>query len=548
MLPGRRPTQPGNLLQLVLLVVLFGAVPVDSAAQQLQEEPTHGAWGDQGDGTYANPILPGDFSDLDAIRVGSDYFAISSTMQYSPGMAVLHSRDLVNWTIAGHVVEDLTQLDPALNWDRMSRPGRGIWAGSLRYHDGRFWTYFGTPDQGIFMSTAAQAAGPWTQPKLVLAAPGWDDPCPFWDDDGQAYLVATHFAPEGPARTTYNIHLFQMTPSGERLLPDSDSILHRSKGSEANKLYKIGGLYYHLFSEVAPEGRVVMMERSRSLKGPWTIRQLIHVNAAADKEPNQGGLVELPSGKWYFVSHQGTCDWEGRAGVLLPVTWVDGWPILGRVGPDGIGNMVWRGAKLIAGFPETKLWASDEFASATLGPAWEWRYQPRAEMWSLTERPGFLRLHAFPPLRAGDFNDIGNVLTQRAFRTRHSEVTVKLDLAGRANGQEAGLAHFASASCTLAVVQENGIRHLRYRQADGPSLDGPAIEETTLFLRSEWGFDGIASFSYSLDGTAFRPMGSGFKLTWGNYRGDRIGLFTDNPGRAAGFVDFASFAYRKARE
>jgi beta-xylosidase len=236
---------------------------VASSERRSRGEPSRGEWGDQGDGSYANPIMPGDFSDLDTIRVGMDYYAIASTMQYSPGMAVLHSHDLVNWKIVGHVVKYLNLLDPALNWDRMDRAGRGIWAGAIRYHDKKFWTYFGTPDQGIFMSTATDPAGPWTRPKLILNATGWDDPCPFWDDDGQGYLVTTHFALEDSTGQKYNIHLFKMNGSGDRLLTDTDRIIHQSEGSEANKLYKVNGSYYHFYSDVSPEGRVITMERSR---------------------------------------------------------------------------------------------------------------------------------------------------------------------------------------------------------------------------------------------------------------------------------------------
>jgi beta-xylosidase len=331
--------------------------------------PAPGKWGDQGDGTYINPVMPGDFSDLDAIRVGGDFYAISSTMQYSPGVVILHSKDLVNWTILGHVVDDLTDLDPELAWDKMDRQGRGVWAGAVRFHDGRFWVYFGTPDQGIFVSTAVDPAGEWSRPKLVLDASGWDDPCPFWDDDGQGYLVATHFASEGSSGTKYNVHLFKLNAESDGLSTGFDHIIHQSRGSEANKLYKINGYYYHYYSEVKSEGRVPMMERSRSIDGPWEVHQLMHVHPVVDKEPNQGGLVELPSGKWYFVTHQGHGDWEGRAGVLLPVSWIDGWPILGDVGADGIGNMVWRGRKPVHGFPETTLQQSDTSLGMALSTA-----------------------------------------------------------------------------------------------------------------------------------------------------------------------------------
>jgi beta-xylosidase len=486
--------------------------------------------------------MPGDFSDLDAIRVGNDYYAISSTFQYSPGVVVLHSLDLVNWQIAGHVVDDLTRISPEMNWDRMNRPGRGIWAGSIRYHAGRYWVYFGTPDEGFFVSSAEKPTGPWTPATALGPGAGWDDPCPFWDDDGQGYLIATHFATESANGKSYNIHLFKLSSDGLRILPGWDRMVHQSRGSEANKLYKIDGRYYHYFSEVRPEGRVAMMERAPGLAGPWETRQLIHVNRKVDKEPNQGGLIQLPSGAWYFVTHQGTGDWEGRAGVLLPVTWTDGWPIIGKVGPDGIGNMIWNGRKPISGAPLTSLAASDDFSSPTLQPEWEWRYQPRSGQWSLTERPGFLRLHAFAPLRADDFQTVGNVLTQRSLRTKHSEVTVKLDLTGMADGQQAGIAHFAQTYCTFGVLQNGSARTLTLNR-NGQRTTGANISQATLWLRSTWDFDGKSQFAYSLDGVAFRDFDDPYQLTWGSYRGDRIGIFTFNKFGEEGYLDVDEFRY-----
>ena len=512
------------------------------STMQAADKTNQANWGDQGNGTYANPVLPGDFSDLDVIRVGRSFYAISSTLQYSPGVLILHSMDLVNWKIIGHVVNDLSTLDPELNWDRMNRSGRGVWAGAVRFHHGKFWVYFGTPDQGIFMTTASNATGPWTSPQPVLRGGGWDDPCPFWDDDETGYLVATHFAPEGPSGTTYNIHLFRLSPDGDRVLEDSDHIIHRSEGSEANKFYKIHGIYYHYYSEVAPEGRVAMIERSSSLSGPWEVHQLIHVNAAVDKEPNQGGLVQSRSGKWYFLSHQGYGDWEGRAGVLLPVTWIKGWPIIGRVGPDGIGNMVWRSKKPVIGFPFTDLAASDSFDSPILKPEWEWNYQPRAEKWSLKDHPGFLRLNAFQPLHANDLKAVGNVLTQRAYRSSRNQVTVKLDVSRMLDGQEAGLVHFAKTSCALEVDQTGQRRALTYN-CNGKKVTGPTIFEKVICLRSTWGYKGLSQFSYSTDGRRFLPFGDTYQLTWDAYRGDRVGIFTDNPNTAAGYVDVDSFQY-----
>jgi beta-xylosidase len=545
--------RPGQLLAFALLILFAtGAVRASAQAAAVRTEPspasdapTQGEWGDQGDGTYANPVLPADFSDLDAIAVGDTFYAISSTMQYSPGMTVLASQDLVNWKILGGVVPDLTVIDPELNWDRMNRAGRGIWAGAIRYHAGRFWVYFTTPDQGIFMSTAKDAAGPWTTVQLVMRDPGWDDTCPFWDDDGQMYLVTTHFAAEGPSATKYNIHLFKLTADGASIVPGSDRIIHQSRGSEANKLFKWNGLYYHYYSEVRPEGRVAMMDRAKSLDGPWETRQIIHVHGTVDKEPNQGGIVQAPGGNWWFFTHQGRGDWEGRAAVLLPVEWIDGWPVLGKPGPDGIGGMVWRDRKPVEGQPQTAVVTGDDFSTPTLRPEWQWNYQPRAGMWSLTERKGFLRLHAFAPLRPDDLKAVGGVLTQRAFRSRQNEVTVKLDVSGMVDGQEAGLSHFARTFASLGVVQSGGVRTISANN-NGARTAGPVLQQSSLWLRSTWGFDGVSQFAYSLDGASFVPIGDPYQLTWGSYRGDRVGLFTVNA-KTAGWADFAAFRYRVAR-
>ena len=460
-------------------------------------------------------------------------------------MTVLESRDLVNWRIVGGVVADLTAIDPALNWDRMDRAGRGIWAGAIRWHDGKFWVYFATPDQGIYMSTAHAAAGPWTPVQLVMPATGWDDTCPFWDDDGTMYLVTSHTAAEGPSATKYNIHLFRLTPDGRSIVAGSDRIIHQSRGSEANKLYKWNGLYYHYYSEVHPEGRVAMIERAPSLDGPWQSHQLLHVHGAVDKEPNQGGIVQAQDGKWWFFTHQGRGDWEGRAAVLLPVTWIDGWPIVGRIGPDGVGEMLWHGTKPVAQQPLSTVTASDDFASPTLRPEWQWNYQPRAGLWSLTERKGFLRLHAFAPLKPGDLKSVGNVLTQRAFRSSHNQFTVKLDVSGMVDGQEAGLSHFAKSFASIGVVQSGSTRTVSVND-NGSRTSGPELKQSTVWLRSSWGFDGASSFSYSLDGKSFVPLGAIYQLTWGSYRGDRVGLFTVND-KTAGWADFDSVRYEVAR-
>lgn len=517
----------------VVIVALCTSILGSSYAQTYVPEKwgAWNKWGDQGNGTYFNPVLPADYSDLDCIRVGKDYYAMSSTFQYSPGVIILHSTDLVNWTIAGHVVTDLNQISPEMNWDKMNRYGKGIWAGAIRYHDNKFWVYFGTPDEGYFMSTAKTVAGPWEPLHAVLNSKGWDDCCPFWDDDGQGYLVGTNYA------NAYAINLFKLTADGKDLVAGSNQIIHQTRGSEANKLYKINGWYYHFFSEVKPEGRAVMMERSKTIWGPYTeIKQLNHAEKNYN-EPNQGGLVQTEAGDWFFLTHHGSGDWSGRIMSLLPVTWIDGWPVIGEPGADGIGRMVWSGKMPVTGqkrvFPQT----SDDFNAKTLGQQWEWNYQPRADKWSLTDRPGYLRLNAFKPIMPGNLLKAGNTLTQRVFRTANNEVTLKIDLSGMAEGQKAGLCHFGSPHYAyLGVVRAGNTTKLEYNAA-GAISNGPNVLTKDLWLRSIWGLDGLSQFYYSTDGKTFIPFGTAYQLAWGSYRGDRIGIYCFNDDADSGFID-----------
>ena len=501
------------------------------------------AWGDMGDGTYRNPILPSDYSDLDCIRVGDDYYAISSTMQFSPGMIILHSKDLVNWTLIGHAVADVTQIGPDMNWDRMNRYGRGVWAGAIHYAHGRFWVVFGAPDEGFFITSAEDPAGPWEPLHPLMLEGGWDDCCIFWDDDGQAYFIGTHFA-DG-----YKTYIWKMTPDGRFLIEDSRTLINQRAGREANKLYKINGWYYHFFSEVSQGARVVMMQRSRSIMGPYTQRRQLTDRNREWNEPNQGGIVDTPSGEWYFITHHGTGDWEGRCMSLLPVTWIDGWPILGATEGGEPGTMVFGGTKPIQGHPVVTPQSSDDFSTSVLGPQWEWNHHPRADKWSLTERPGYLRLRAFKPLRPDDLMTAGNTLTQRSFRTRKNVVIAKFDLSGMADGQKAGLCHFAKDHSALSVAQEGSVRRIEFRE-NGNLTKGPVVEQNLLWIQSSWGLDGKSQYAYSLDGNKFVPFGSVYQLSWGHYRGDRIGLYSFNIKEDAGYVDidFLHYDYRSTSD
>lgn len=555
-----------------LSVMLLTALLTSSSGVLQADVGNLGAWGDQGDGTFKNPVLPGDFSDPDVIRVGGDYYLITSTFQYSPGMAVMHSKDLVNWRYLSHCVDDLTQMGPELNWNRMNRYNRGIYAGAIRHHDGKFWVFWTAEDEGVFMTTATDAAGPWAPVTKVWDSKGWDDPAPFWDDDGQAYLILSNPENRQDSLGRWVPHLFRMSADGKSLDPASARVLDAFTTSEGNKLYKFDGTYYFFHNEFyrKPNVRVGVMMRARSLDGPWEKKVILADSPERyDRQPNQGGLVQTEAGDWWFITHQGrgengaeylrarrgdadatspramdvTGTYDGRPSLLLPVKWIDGWPIPGAVDKNGVGNVIWSGKKNLVGFPAQSPQSSDDFSAARLGPQWEWNHQPRAEKWSLTARPGWLRLEAFPPLVKDDFFKAGNTLTQRLMGTGGGIAEAKLDATGMADGQIAGLVFFWKNYAQIGVAQHDGRRHIVFND-NGTPTEGPALSATNLaWVRALIDDQGGCVFAYSLDGKTFAPIGTRFGFGWHNYRGTRLGLFTCNNLGERGQVDFDSFRY-----
>lgn len=497
-------------------------------------------WGDLGNGQYANPIIPSDYSDLDCIRVGDDYYAISSTMQYSPGMTILHSKDLVNWEIAGNAVADLTQIGPALSWKQMDRYGRGIWAGTLRFHQsesdrqqglaGRFYLFFGTPNEGVFMSSATAVEGPWTPLVKLIDGGGWDDCSAIWDDEGNAWFIATHFA------DNYKSYIFPMADDATSIDRSKARLVNEGNGREASKLIKHGDYYYIVFSEHRNGvGRYVMAKRDKTMWGDFKEeRQLLQTCTEAN-EPNQGGIILGKDNHWYFLTHHGSGDWSGRIVSLLPVEWIEGWPMMGDISNEMPGQMVWRASMPANDSKKLSIQRGDNFNDDKLGPQWQWNYQPRDEMWSLSERPGWLRLRAFRPLENDRLLKAGNTITQRSFRNSLNEVTIKIDISHMADGQHAGLCHFAEHSGALGVVRSAGRTYLERRNDDNADL-GLMITSDCIWLRSSWGLDGRSIFEYSTDGNKFIRV-RGYQLSWGFYRGDRIGIYCYNNLSDSGYID-----------
>ena len=528
-----------------LLLLLFITINISCYAQDTVRWGDWQQWGELTDGTYQNPVIPADYSDLDCIRVGDDYYAISSTMQFSPGMTILHSRDLVNWEIAGNAVSDLSQISDAMTWRQMDRYGRGIWAGSLRYHKGRFYLFFGTPDEGYFMTTAKRANGPWEPLTPLLQEKGWDDCSAIWDEEGQAWFVGTHFA-DG-----YKTYLFRMAKDGRSIDRSSARLVNEGNGREASKLIYHDGYYYLVFSEHRDNlGRYVMAKRDRSMEGSFDEERQLLLPCREANEPNQGGIIEGPDKKWYFLTHHGTGDWSGRIVSLLPVEWRDGWPMIGDQTEGDLGIMAWQGAMPTIQKNKLTIQRSDDFNASCLSPQWQWNYQPRADKFSLTEHPGWLRLYAFTPISMVEGQGVrllkaGNTLTQRVFRTAQNEVVVKLDISHTADGLHAGLCHFAANSASLGIMNHDGTNYLEWMDNDQPTRY-QAINNSHIWLRSSWGLDGMGHFAYSLDGENYTQLGQ-YQLSWGFYRGDRIGIYCYNELGEQGYIDVDYCHYDMAR-
>ena len=285
---------------------------------------------DKGDGTYTNPILYSDYSDPDVIRVGTDYFMISSSFCNTPAVPVLHSQDLVNWKVINYVLDNL----PFARYDKPVH-GCGVFAPSIRFHDGIYYAFLPFPDEGVMMCRTTDPWGKWSDPVCVQKAAGWIDPCPFWDDDGNAYMVNA-FA---KSRIGFNsfLYLSPMAPDCSHILADGKFIYdgHATQPViEGPKLYKRNG-YYYIF---APAGGVEhgwqTVLRSRNIYGPYEEKIVLRQGNSPINGPHQGAWVDTPSGEDRFIPFQDVGN-AGRVIHLQPMHWENDWPVIGVNPVDG---------------------------------------------------------------------------------------------------------------------------------------------------------------------------------------------------------------------
>jgi xylan 1,4-beta-xylosidase len=549
------------------LLTAAAAACLIGAPVQAKTPPATGAsktWvADNGNGTFTNPILYDEFTDPDIIRVGSDFYMVGSSMHVMPGLPILHSKDLVNWTFLAYAF-DRIDMGPEYRLEGgKDAYGNGIWAPCLRYHNGTFYIFVNVNGYGMQVYTATNAAGPWTHKSLGGTI---YDLSVLFDDDGKIYAV--HGYDE--------VKMIEIKPDLSGYVEGSETVII-PKGNamgEGHHIYKIKGKYYIISANYAPVGRmqaaradkphgpyetamISARETMGTQRGWWTNgvgfwgrlppeSETLSVSAPGENDfgavpLHQGGIVDLPNGEWWGFSMSDVKS-AGRMTFLSPVTWQEGWPYFGLPGNLGRSPRTWLKPDTGVNISPTPAYKrDDDFSKPYLQPIWQWNHVPVDARWSLKEKPGVLRLHTLP---APDFFNARNSLTQRVVGPE-STATVSLDARKLGVGDVAGLGLLNVPYYWIGVARTGRGLFLRmYDRLTNATIEEP-LSSGKVTLRAVGDYDrDTARLSYSLDGKAFKEIGGELRLAYQikTFQGVRYTLFAYNTsGKAGGYADFDDF-------
>ena len=515
---------------------------------------------DEGNGMYRNPVLHADYSDPDVCAVGEDYFLTASSFNCTPGLPILHSKDLVNWKIVNYA---LKKVEPVEYYNE-ARHGKGVWAPSIRFHEGVFYIYWGDPDFGIFMVKTRDPYGEWDKPVLVKAGKGMIDPCPLWDDDGRVYLA--HAWAGSRAKFNSVLTVCEMNKEGTAVISDpvlvfdgNDGVNHTIEGA---KFYKRNGFYY-LF---APAGGVVsgwqLVMRSKDVYGPYEARIVMAQGKTDINGPHQGGWVDTPAGESWFLHFQDKGAY-GRVLHLNPMKWINDWPVIGvDKDGDGCGDPVSRYRKPKTGktYPIETPVESDEFDTRKLGLQWEWHanYQ---DVFGFTTNMGYVRIygHELSP-HFKNFWEVPNLLMQK-FPAEEFTATAKLKVSAKDDGQLSGLI-IMGWDYSWIGVEKQGEKFLLKQAVCKDAEQGSTLAvlepsrkfeaglfpnyEREIYIRVHVDKGAYCRFSYSLDGKKFTEAGTLFKARQGKWIGAKVGMFSVTPhGKERGWLDVDWFRVEK---
>lgn len=547
--------------RLIMVLALLGSWQMNVEAQYVSD-----VWvSDQSDGTYVNPVLHADYSDPDVCAVGDDFYMTASSFQCTPGLPILHSKDLVNWQLVNYALKEVEPKD----FYRKPQHGKGVWAPCIRHHNGEFYIYWGDPDWGIFMVKTKDPKGEWEKPVLVKAGRGMIDPSPLWDEDGKVYLAHAWAG----SRAGFNsiITICEMNAEGTQVIGEpvlvfdgNDGVNHTVEGA---KFYKNNGYYYIL----APAGGVVegwqIALRSKHVYGPYESKIVMAQGSTDINGPHQGGWVKTRVGESWFVHFQDKGAY-GRVIHLNPVEWKDNWPVIGTdKDGDGCGEPVKRHRKPDVGrnWPVQTPVESDEFDSRKLGLQWEWHanYQ---DCFGFTSDLGYMRIYSHI-LSEHFVNcwEVPNLLLQK-FPAEEFTVTTKLKVSAKDDGQQSGLIVMGWDYCRIGVGKQGEAFVLKQTVCKDAEQGTPETVvtlaevpvsrkfeaglhpnyERDIFLRVQVGKGAVCRFYYSLDGKKFMQAGVPFTARQGKWIGAKVGLFSVTPyGKERGWVDVDWFRVSK---
>lgn len=481
---------------------------------------------------YKNPIICADYSDPDIIRVKDDFFMVSSSFNHMPALPILHSKDLVNWQIINHVFSsfDLPGYD-------LVQPGKGVWAPSIRYHDQKLWVFFSTPDEGIFMCNTDDPWGKWSKPHCVQPALGWIDPCPFWDEDGTAWLV--HAFAQSRCGIKHKLQLFEMKSDGSALIGEGKIIYDGTADLptlEGPKIYKRNGWYYIFAPAGGVETGWQTVLRSNSIKGPWTARNVLFQGDTTINGPHQGGWVELDNKECWFVHFQ-DANLYGRIVHLQPMFWADDdWPRIGEIKDNkyaGQPVLSWKKPTTISDTDNYKIQVSDSFTHGKFGLQWQWQANPQKQ-W-LADNDQALTLNCYPLPYRNEQQTLyfaPNLLLQKfaSFQfTAQTEITLNSDQ----SGDFGGLIVYGERYAALIINYENGEYNLYYRYGwmkDSGKVDEHQEKITQLItadcqFKVKVGLNGICQFYYREKDSEWKIIPRNFAAGKGKWVGAKIGIF-----------------------
>lgn len=503
---------------------------------------------DKGDGTYQNPVLYADYSDPDVCAAGDDFYMTASSFNCIPGLPILHSNDLVNWSLVNYA---LPVQEPQEFFDK-AQHGKGVWAPAIRFHNGEFYIYWGDPDYGIYLIKAKDPKGEWSKPVLVKAGKGMIDPTPLWDEDGKVYLIHAYAGSRSGVNSI--LVICELNAEGTEVISDPVMVFDGNDGKnhtvEGPKLYKRNG-YYYIF---APAGGVAtgwqLVLRSRNIYGPYESKMVMAQGKTTVNGPHQGGWVDTNTGEFWFVHFQDQGAY-GRVIHLNPMKWINDWPVIGAdKDMDGCGEPVTTYKKPNVGrtYPVATPPESDEFNTRHLGLQWQW-HANKKDTYGFTTDLGYIRLYAGSLSKEFvNFWEVPNLLMQK-FPAEEFTATAKLTFTAKQDGEQAGIIVMGwdysylsvrkagdkfilqQAVCKDAEQQNpEQVKELASFPVEYLKMPGVADNEwKTVYLRVKVTKGAVCTFAYSLNGKKYTTVGDAFTARQGKWIGAKVGLFCVTP-------------------